>query len=88
MNDEDAITCPPELEKHWCARATYLGDIQCETIQLEDLIAEGRKAVEIQKEQILAAGDVIKPWAVIGVYRTQEEASAALDWVRAWRDGS
>jgi hypothetical protein len=53
--------------------------------------------LELQREQLeqrelmaelIAEGKTVPAWAIVGFFRTRDEASSALDWVRAWRSGS
>lgn len=84
------MNCPPEFLGLFVARATYFGPLHTDVLTVEELLELDRTALETREELAarLVPGEIVASYAILGFYATRAEASAALDWVRAWRAGS
>ena len=61
-----------------------------DTITVEEMIQNERRKFEEREElsERILPGEEFHNFCILGIYKTMEEASASLDWVRAWRSGS
>jgi len=86
--------CPAEIRDLWCARVSFnggpLGHLSTDICQLSDLIRSDLKVIEEQFERTpLADWDAaIQPhvYGLIGIFRTSQEASAAVRIFQERRD--
>jgi hypothetical protein len=84
------MNCPPEFLDLYIASATFTGPLTTDVRTVRETLQRHRERLE-DRESIAASlrpGDVVASSAIVGFYRTYDEAAAALDWVRAWRSGS
>jgi hypothetical protein len=84
------MNCPPEFLDLFVARATLNGPIATDIMTVREMLDFHRKILEDceARAACLPEGTLIPCWGILGFYRDRDQASVALDWVRAWRDGS
>jgi hypothetical protein len=81
---------PPEFLDLFVARATLTGPIATDIMTVRDMLDFHRTVLEDREARAarLPEGAMVPCWGILGFYRDRDQASAALDWVRAWRAGS
>ena len=79
------MNCPPAISSLFVARATLSGPLATDIITTEDLLSSEREALEAREERLasLKKTEFITAFAIVGFYATYQEATVALDWVRA-----
>lgn len=84
------MNCPPEIKDYYVAMATLTGPLVMDVRKLGDLVKEQRTALEGREELAsrMLPGEFVAPYMIVGIYKDREQASAGLEWVRAWRAGS
>jgi hypothetical protein len=81
---------PPEIGEWYVARATLTGPLHVDVIMVQELIRGDCEAIEGREElaERMLPGEIVPPYAVIGIYKDHAGASAACSRVQAWRAGS
>ena len=84
--------CPSEFLDLFVASTTWVSGLGPDVCTVREMLERHRKAVETREDRLSpltsSQRGSIQPYAILGFYRTRDEASMALDWVRAWDSGS